>query len=141
MTVANIIRKTKPEMVIIPYGEQRHPDHTIAGEIGYRACFLSGLDKMPLDGEPHRPRKIYYSCSFLEVKPTFVVDISEQFDRKCEAVACYKSQFEKHINQREVYPPAKNIFDYMKTLNHRYGYLIGAMYGERRSKLKENLFD
>jgi len=130
LSAADIIRKTKPEMVIIPYGIQRHPDHTTAGEIGYRACFLAGLGKIPLDGEPHRPRKIYYSCSFLEVKPTFVVDISEQFECKCEAVACYKSQFENQINQREVYPPAKNVFEFMEIQNRRYGYMIGAKYGE-----------
>ena len=130
LSAADIIRKTQPEMVIIPYGIQRHPDHTTAGEIGYRACFLAGLGKMPLDGEPHRPRKIYYSCSFLEVKPTFVVDISEQFERKCEAVACYKSQFENQINQREIYPPAKNVFEFMEIQNRRYGYMIGAKYGE-----------
>lgn len=130
LSAADIIRKTKPEMIIIPYGIQRHPDHTTAGEIGYRACFLAGLGKMPLDGKPHRPRKIYYSCSFLEVKPTFVVDISDQFERKRETVACYKSQFEKQINQREVYPPAKNIFEFMEIQNRRYGYMIGVKYGE-----------
>lgn len=130
LAVADIIRRTQPEMVIIPYGQQRHPDHTTAGEIGYRACFLAGLEKMPLDGRPHRPRKIFYSCSFHEVKPTFVVDISSQFERKCKAVACYKSQFEELDGKREVYPPAKNIFDYMEIMNRRYGYMIGVKYGE-----------
>lgn len=130
LAVANIIRKTKPDMVIIPYGQQRHPDHSAAGEIAYRGCFLAGLDKMPLDGEPFRPRKIFYSCSFHEVKPTFIVDISSQFERKCRAVACYKSQFEEMEGKREVYPPARNIFDYMEIQNRRYGYMIGVKYAE-----------
>jgi bacillithiol biosynthesis deacetylase BshB1 len=130
LAVAEIIRKTKPEMVILPYGQQRHPDHTTAGEIGYRGCFLAGLGKMPIDGEPFRPRKIFYSCSFLEVRPTFVIDITDQFPRKCETVACYKSQFSVESSQREVFPPAKNIFDYMEIQNRHYGYMIGVKYGE-----------
>jgi bacillithiol biosynthesis deacetylase BshB1 len=130
LAVAEIIRETEPEMVIIPSGNQRHPDHSAAGEIGYRGCFLAGLEKMPIDGEPYRPRKIYYSCSFLDVRPSFVVDISDQFERKCRAVACYKSQFKEMEGKREVYPPARNIFDYMEIQNRRYGYMIGAKYGE-----------
>ena len=130
LTLADIIRKTKPEMVILPSDKQRHPDHSAAGEIGYRGCFLAGLGKMPLEGEPYRPRKIFYSCSFLDIRPTFIVDISDQFKRKCEAVACYKSQFEEKPGQREVYPPARNIFDFMEVQNRRYGYMIGVKYGE-----------
>ena len=131
LAVADIIRKTKPETVILPYnGWQRHPDHSTAGEIGYRACFLAGLGKMPIDGDPHRPRKIYYSASFQDVKPTFIVDVSLQFERKCKAVACYKTQFEEIPGQREVYPPARNIFDFMEIQNRRLGYLIGVKYGE-----------
>lgn len=134
LEVARIIRKTKPQLVILPSGNQRHPDHTAAGEIGYRGCFLAGLGKMPISGDPHRPRKIIYSCSFLDIKPTFVVDITEQFERKCKAVACYKSQFEEKPGLREVYPPARNIFDFMEVQNRRYGYMIGARYGEAFSQ-------
>jgi bacillithiol biosynthesis deacetylase BshB1 len=130
LLVADIVRKTKPELVILPYGIQRHPDHTAASEIGYRGCFLAGLTKMPLEGKPHRPRKILYSCGFLNVHPTFVVDISQQFERKCKAVACYKSQFKEKPNMREVYPPARNIFDYMEIQSRHYGYMIAVKYGE-----------
>lgn len=131
LAIAEIIRATKPELVILPYIEgQRHPDHGMAGEIGYRGCFLAGLGKMPIDGEPHRPRKILHSCSFMEVHPTLVIDITSQFERKCQAVACYKSQFEEIPGQREVYPPARNIFDFMEIQNRRYGYMIGVKYGE-----------
>lgn len=131
LAVAEIIRSTKPELVILPYIDgQRHPDHGAAGEIGYRGCFLAGLGKMPIAGEPHRPRKILYSCSFLETRPSIIIDISSQFERKCRAVACYKSQFEEISGQRDVYPPARNIHDFMEIQNRRYGYMIGAKYGE-----------
>jgi len=130
LQVAAIIRRTRPELVILPYWKQRHPDHATAGDIGYRGCFLAGLGKMPIDGEPHRPRKILYSTSFHDVSPSIVVDISEQFERKCKAVACYTTQFEEKPGQREVYPPARNIFDYMEIRNRQYGYMIGARYAE-----------
>ena len=61
LKVAEIIRQSKPELVILPYWEQRHPDHAAASLIGYRACFLAGLGKMPIGGETSRPRNIIYS--------------------------------------------------------------------------------
>ncbi len=138
LKVAEVVRQTKPELVILPYWEQRHPDHAAASLIGYRACFLAGLDKMPIPGEAHRPRKIIYATSFHDIKPTFVVDITEQFERKCQAVACYETQFKEKPGQREVYPPARNIFDYMEIRNRQYGYIIGVRYGECFIQ-KENL--
>lgn len=130
LRVAEIIRQTRPELVILPYWIQRHPDHATASDIGYRGCFLAGLIKMPIPGEPYRPRKILYSTSFFDIDHSFVVDITEQYKRKCEAVACYKTQFEEKPGIREVYPPARNIFDFMEIRNRQYGYMIGAPYGE-----------
>jgi bacillithiol biosynthesis deacetylase BshB1 len=139
LKVASVIREVRPELVILPYWKQRHPDHAAASNIGYRGCFLAGLDKMPLEGEAYRPRKILYSTSFHDVTPSFVVDITEQFERKCKAVACYKTQFEEKPDQREVYPPARNIFDYMEIRNRQYGYMIGTRYAEcfiQKEKMK-----
>jgi bacillithiol biosynthesis deacetylase BshB1 len=130
LKVAEIVRATKPELVILPYWEQRHPDHEATSKIGFRGCFLAGLAKMPIDGDAYRPRKILYSSSFHEANHNVVIDITDQFDRKCKAVGCYKTQFGDESNQREVYPPARNIFDYMEIRNRQYGYLIGTMYAE-----------
>jgi LmbE family N-acetylglucosaminyl deacetylase len=128
--VASVIREVRPEMVILPYWKQRHPDHAAAGNIGYRGCFLAGLEKMPVAGDAYRPRKIIYSTSFHDIAPSFIVDITDQFERKCTAVACYKTQFEEKPDKREVYPPARNIFDYMEIRNRQYGYMIGTRYAE-----------
>ena len=130
LKVAEIIRKARPELVILPYWEQRHPDHAAACQIGYRGCFLAGLAKMPIPGDVYRPRKIIYSSSFHDISPTFVVDISAQFERKCRAVGCYETQFMEKPGEREVYPPARNIFDYMEIRNRQYGYMIGVKYAE-----------
>ncbi len=130
LKVAQVIRQARPELVILPYWEQRHPDHATASLIGYRACFLAGLKKMPLDGEAYRPRKIIYSTSFMEIDHRFIIDITDQFKRKCDAVACYKSQFENRPELREVYPPARDVYDFMEVRARQYGYMIGVKYGE-----------
>jgi bacillithiol biosynthesis deacetylase BshB1 len=130
LKVAEIIRQTTPELVILPYWKQRHPDHATASDIGYRGCFLAGLAKMPIGGKAFRPRKILYSSSFIDIEHNLVIDISDQFERKCKAVACYKTQFEESPGQREVYPPARNIIDYMEIRARQYGYMIGARYAE-----------
>jgi bacillithiol biosynthesis deacetylase BshB1 len=53
LKIAQKIRELRPRTVILPYWEGRHPDHYTAGRLGYEACFLAGLAKLPLDGKPH----------------------------------------------------------------------------------------
>ncbi|OGC91046.1 MAG: bacillithiol biosynthesis deacetylase BshB1 [candidate division Zixibacteria bacterium RBG_16_53_22] len=130
LKIAEVVRQTTPELVILPYWKQRHPDHATASDLGYRGCFLAGLSKMPIPGDAYRPRKIIYTTSFHDIEHNFVVDITSQFERKCRAVACYKTQFEERPDVREVYPPARNIFDYMEIRARQYGYMIGVKYAE-----------
>ena len=64
MRLAQLIRDLRPQTVILPYWEARHPDHYHASTLGYEGCFLAGLKRLPLTGEPHRPFKILYATSF-----------------------------------------------------------------------------
>src|SRR5580700_6939313 len=86
MSLAVEIRNLRPRVVILPYWEGRHPDHYRASEIGYEACFLAGLKKLDQYTEPHRPSKIIYSSLYADVKPSFIVDISAQFERRMTAL-------------------------------------------------------
>ncbi|MBI3872066.1 MAG: PIG-L family deacetylase [candidate division Zixibacteria bacterium] len=70
MAVATVLRRLRPRLVILPHWRQRHPDHRVAGEIAYDACFLAGLKRMDLPGEPHRPRKILYTAFLRFTKNT-----------------------------------------------------------------------
>ncbi len=130
LRVAEVIRRYKPHLLILPYWEQRHPDHAMCPKISWDAAFLAGLKKAPLPGEPHRPYKIIFSTSYHDVRHSFIVDISDQFKRKTEAVACYKSQFDGTPESRDVFPPARNIFEFMEVQNRVLGYKIGKRYGE-----------
>jgi bacillithiol biosynthesis deacetylase BshB1 len=130
LKIAQIIRDTRPELVILPYWLQRHPDHLSASLLGYDACFLAGLKKLQLDGEPHRPRKIIYTSSFRETRHSFFVDITAQMERKLAAVAAYKSQFDGTPSSREIYKPGVDIFEFMSVTAKHYGYTVGVQYAE-----------
>ncbi len=131
--VAAWIRAFRPRVVILPYPQGRHPDHRIASQLAYDACFLAGIGKFPAEGEAHRPHKILYALTYREdpVKPTFVVDITEQIETKMQAVRCYHSQFEGKTWGGEVFPGGERPF-YEQVRMHaaRYGALIRTEYGE-----------
>src|SRR6204780_5110014 len=82
MTLAQRIRELRPRTVILPYWQGRHPDHYRTAELGYEACFLAGLKKLDQYTEPHRPHKGVYSSLYANVTPSFVVDITSQFNRR-----------------------------------------------------------
>lgn len=125
------LRRLRPDTVILPWIRGRHPDHRIGSELMRDACFLAGLARYG-DGEPHRPRKVLYAVSFREdvAKPTFVVDISEQFDRKIEAIRCFASQFEGVTQAGEAFPTGQPLLELIEAQNRHYGSLIRRPYGE-----------
>jgi bacillithiol biosynthesis deacetylase BshB1 len=130
MTVAALIRRLRPRLVLLPHWSQRHPDHRVAGEIGYDACYLAGLKKLDLDGEPHRPRKILY-VAFLRQPPySFLVDITDQFERKLAAVRAYTSQFSTPEGARSIYEPGVDIFELMTVEARHLGRMIRKPYAE-----------
>jgi bacillithiol biosynthesis deacetylase BshB1 len=130
--IAGHIRHFAPRTVILPFPVGRHPDHRIASELGRDACFLAGLTKYPADGAPHRPHKILYALAYREdpVKPTFVVDISTQFDRKMQSIRCYTSQFDGAKAAGEIFPTGQDLYSLVETQNAHYGSLIRVRYGE-----------
>ena len=131
--VASYIRAFRPRVVILPYMDGRHPDHRIASQLGYDACFLAGLGKLPIRGEAHRPTKILYSLTYREnpVKPTFVVDVTAQMETKMRAIECYDSQFSGKTWGGEVYPGGERpLYEQIRMHAARYGSLIRTEYGE-----------
>src|SRR3954469_12114243 len=82
LKIASVIRETRPRVVILPYWKGRHPDHYTTSTLGYEACFLAGLTKLQLEGKPHRPFKIVYATLYYDIRPTFVVDITAQFEQR-----------------------------------------------------------
>jgi len=131
LKIAQTIRQLRPRTVILPYWEGRHPDHYTAGRIGYEACFLAGLAKLPLEGKPHRPRKIVYASQYVPaVRPTFVVDITRQFDKKLKAILCYTSQFSARRDMQNLFPARADLRERVGSLARHFGLMIGVRYGE-----------
>jgi bacillithiol biosynthesis deacetylase BshB1 len=130
LKLVRLIRKYKPHLVILPYWTQRHPDHANCSQLAYDACYLSGLAKLDVPGEPHRPFKIIYTSSYHQIQHSFIVDITDQFERKKKAVACYRSQFQRKESRKTVFRPAGSIFDFMEITARHYGSLIRKRYGE-----------
>ena len=130
LAIAQKIRELRPRVVILPYWQARHPDHYRCSQLGYEACFLAGLRKADLEGDPHRPAKIVYASLYADVKPSFVVDISTQFERRLKALLCYRSQFETQAEGSDVFPESAQITERVRAAARYYGLLIDVEYGE-----------
>lgn len=130
LRLAARIRALRPRAVILPYWQGRHPDHSTAGILGYEACFLAGLRKLETDAAPHRPHKILYSAIYFDVRPTFVVDITEHFERRMEALLAYHSQYDDQQQGSELFPAHAEVRQRVEALARVYGLMAGVKYGE-----------
>ncbi len=128
--VARVLREQRPRVLILPYWEGRHPDHYTASILGYEAAFLSGLAKLPLEGSAHRPFKIIYASLYRDVRPTFVVDITSQFETRLASLMAYKSQFTDQQAGSGIFPAQKEIRARIESMARYYGLLGGVTYAE-----------
>jgi bacillithiol biosynthesis deacetylase BshB1 len=159
LKVAHVIREQRPRVVILPYWEGRHPDHYTASTLGYEACFLAGLAKLDVSAAsvdpgdspasltagrrqdsrqdagaaklpPHRPFKIIYATLYYDVRPTFVVDITELFEMRFQALMAYTSQFSDQDAGKDLFPAQAEIRARIEAMARFYGLLGGVTYAE-----------
>jgi bacillithiol biosynthesis deacetylase BshB1 len=156
LKVATVIRETRPRVIILPYWKGRHPDHYTASVLGYEACFLAGLAKLALSSQPsasssdlrarrpqdsrqdagatllapHRPFKIIYATLYYDIRPSFVVDIGEQFEGKFASILAYKSQFSDQEAGKDLFPAQAEIRARVESMARFYGALGGVSHGE-----------
>ena len=131
--VAGHLRALRPRVVVTHWKVGRHRDHRIASELVRDACYLSGLKKLDAPGEPFRPVKLVYATSFREDAdpPDFVVDITEEMDRKLDVLAQYASQFDDAKQAGEVFPGGeRSLLAQVRAKAAHYGSLIRVEYGE-----------
>lgn len=130
--LALVIRRLKPRVVIAPALEGRHPDHRVAAQLVRDACFVAGLAKVAPEVPKHRPLKILHSITHRQdfIRPTFVVDVSAEFELKLESIRCYESQFEGLTQAGEVYPNGEPLDAIIRHHAACYGALIRKRYGE-----------
>ena len=148
LKIARVLRAQRPRVVILPYWQGRHPDHYTCATLGYEACFIAGLRKLELAAEssaqsaarstispgdplpPHRPFKIIYATLYYDIRPTFVVDITDQFEGRLESIYAYKSQFTDQQAGSGDFPAHAEIRNRVSTTAGYYGMLAGVKYAE-----------
>jgi LmbE family N-acetylglucosaminyl deacetylase len=79
---------------------------------------------------PHRPFKIIYATLYYDVRPTFVVDITEQFETRFKALMAYKSQFSDQEAGKGIFPARDEIRSRIEAMARFYGMLGGVTYAE-----------
>ncbi len=126
--LAGVIRTTQPKWLFAPYWIDAHPDHVAATRLVNDARFWAKLSKTDLPGEPHHPQRIYnYYCVHLKThpQPAFVLDISDLWEKKIEAIKCFQSQF---VLGREAASPS--FLEQLQFEAAWWGKSIGVKYGE-----------
>jgi bacillithiol biosynthesis deacetylase BshB1 len=150
LKITRVLREQRPRVVILPYWQGRHPDHYTCSVLGYEACFLSGLSKLELPSQsgehpqfgrspktdeltalpPHRPFKIVYASLYYDVRPSFVVDITSQFEARLQSIYAYKTQFSDQQAGSNDFPAHAEIRERVATMASYYGMLAGVKYAE-----------
>ncbi len=120
--LASYIRKHKPEIVMMPWTSDRHPDHEATAQLVKNAVFVAGLEKVEINWlAPHKPRLLLHYMIRQEFEPDFIFNLDEKvFQQKMKAFTCYKSQFD--TNSRWL--------DYVEARHISHGHRIGTHYGE-----------
>src|SRR5215467_11052942 len=139
LKVARVLREQRPRVLILPYWLGRHPDHYTASVLGYEACFLAGLSKLAVSSQPssvsentspHRPFKIIYASLYYDVRPTFVVDITDQFEVRFQSLMAYKTQFGDQDEGKDIFPAQAEIRARVESMARFYGAVAGVTFGE-----------
>lgn len=130
--VVKIIRKYRPQVIIAPMKEDKHPDHHNAHFLIREANYLSGLHKIETENPPYRcPTLIYYYPYYEVLFPDLVVDISEYFETKLCALREYKSQFfNPDYEAPETYISSQRFWNSIKERCLYWGNKINVEYGE-----------
>ena len=126
--LAGVFRRVRPRWIFAPYWVDAHPDHVAATQLIEAARFWAKLTKTDLPGEPHYPERIYYYyCIHLRQipRPSFILDISDYWEKKQAAIECYRSQF---IEGRPTDPPT--FIHRLRDQAATWGLAINTRYGE-----------
>lgn len=151
LELIKVIRKYRPEIVLTNALHDRHSDHGKGAELSYRACFLSGLAKIQtsFDGKAQdawRPKVVYNYIQDRYIAPDFIVDVTEHWEKKVEAIRAFRSQFfDPESKEPLTYISSPDFLNFVKARALEMGHAIGVTYGEGFTKHRhlgvKDLFD
>lgn len=129
--VMDKIRQYKADILIFPYWDDLHPDHAAVGMLGRKAAFLSKIEKYKTSYSSYQPAMVLFYMLHTEFQPSFVIDITEEYEKKMEALKAHQSQFFKKEGKgysKEFHN--KDFLEFWEARARYYGYKIGARYAE-----------
>jgi bacillithiol biosynthesis deacetylase BshB1 len=139
LKLINVIRKYQPEILFANSLNDRHPDHGRAGRLIADSSFLSGLIKVETENESGekqdawRPKYIFHYIQDRYHEPDFIIDISDVFEQRMEAIKAYTTQFYNPENEDDgpqTYISTPDFFDSVIARARMIGKKIGVKYGE-----------
>lgn len=129
--VVGVLRRRRPELVLAPWIEDRHPDHAAAAELVTRAVFFAGVRRFaPEAGERYAPRHLLYYAMRHRMTPSFIVDTSAVAARKARAIACYGSQVALRPGDVPTLIGTPGALAAIDARDRYYGSMIGVSHGE-----------
>ena len=131
LQIIEVLRRYQPKLVIAPWPDDRHPDHTRTGRIVTEASFYSGLRALETGAPAHRPQTVLYYMQNYMVPPSFVVDVTRTWKTKMRAVAAFKSQFhDPKSKEPRTFISDPKFLGMIEARGRHFGALINAEYGE-----------
>ncbi|MHB1051095.1 MAG: bacillithiol biosynthesis deacetylase BshB1 [Bacteroidota bacterium] len=136
IAMISMIRAYQPDILLIPHWQERHPDHVHTHHLAKEAWFYSGLEKITtrLRGKkqsPFRPHKYFHFMQKYEFQPSFIVDVSNAYHKKKEALLAFKSQFHNpESKERETMLSSQHFLESIYARDRHFGSLINVEYGE-----------
>jgi bacillithiol biosynthesis deacetylase BshB1 len=132
LKVIPYIRRFRPRVLLVPMGNDRHPDHGAAHQIGVDANYLSGLAKIDTGEEPYRAPRVYFYPAYAGTgTPSLVIDISDTFENKLSAIRAYRSQFHNPEYQgHDTYISRPEFWEAIQSKAAYWGARIDARFGE-----------
>ncbi|WP_434381946.1 bacillithiol biosynthesis deacetylase BshB1 [Melittangium boletus] len=130
--VVEVLRRLRPELVLVPWWHERHPDHEATSALVTRALFFAAVRKFETEppGEPFTPRQVLYYPMRHQAEPSFVVDVTAVHTRKMQAVRCYASQVEARIEGPQTLVGSPLSLTSLEARDRFYGARIGVAHGE-----------
>lgn len=131
LEIIAILRQWRPKLVVAPYPDDRHPDHTRTGRIVTEASFYAGLRSLKTGLAEHRPQTVLYYLQNYMVPPTFVVDVTRHWKTKMRAVTAYKSQFhDPKSKEPKTFISDPKFLGMIEARGRHFGALVNAEFGE-----------
>jgi bacillithiol biosynthesis deacetylase BshB1 len=130
-TLAGVIRRRRPRILLAPHPDDDHPDHAAAGRLAVAANFLAGVGGYEAEGERHRAAVVLFYMMHHRFAPALVVNVSDVYEEKIRAVECYRSQLhDPSVRGLETNVGAADFLERLRARDRFFGDTIGVAYGE-----------